>query len=395
MPIPVGMHHSAPTAPDAAQIESSLLGVLLSAETAREGVAALLKALEPALDDLSAALAVRDRDGLTLHVLAESGAQHLWPDKLEPQFALGAQHGVDPGSGAMVVPLRANGRVVGALLLGDAPRAAALLADEEMPPLMETTAAVLHALVSHTDAALRRHANAVRSVDAIIEGMAHQMANPLTGASAIAQLLAEDLQDEGQKAAVRQIRQEISRTFAVLNDMLEFQRDTHAQDGILDLNLVTERAVRFRGYAIREQGIALEIEAAPNFLPVRADARGLEHALLVALRFAELRSHGTVNRRISVRVVEREGAELSVEITDSGMGDTPDLAPAYFDLSFLEVQLVRDAVAEKPDLGLVDSILRGCGGRLEVRGSKTDGTTVSLVLPRAYIASTATSRVPE
>lgn len=385
-PITVRMHRPTTALPIAnSDVEVSLLGVLLDADTAREGAVALLAALTPALDDAqSVALAVRDRDGLTLQVLAELGAPHPWPATLEPQLAIGGQPGVDPATGASVVPLRANGRVVGALLFGDAVHAATLLRDGDLTSLLVTVAAVLDVLVSRTEAEVRRRAIALRSVDAIIEGMAHQIANPLTGASAIAQLLVEDLSDEGQRAAVRQIRQEITRAFTVLQDLLDFQRDTHAQDGTLDLNAITERVIRFRGYAIREQGITLELETTPGFMPVRADVRGLEHALLIALRFAELQSHGTVNRCIDVRVVERAPAEIAIEITDSGTGNIPELVPAYFDWSFRVEHLARAAAADKPDLGLVDSILRAGRGRLEVRGSKTDGTTLALVLPRAY-----------
>ncbi|MEX2153611.1 MAG: histidine kinase dimerization/phospho-acceptor domain-containing protein [Gemmatimonadaceae bacterium] len=376
-------------------VESRVLGVLLDAETARAGALALLEALTPALDDASSlAIGVRDRDGLTLQVLAELGAPHPWPAVLEPELALRAQPGVDPATGALVVPLRANGRVVGALLLGSEGPAPTFSVDSELAALLETAAAVLHALVSRNDAELRRRGIALRSVGAIIEGMAHQIANPLTGASAIAQLLVEDLSDEGQRAAVRQIRQELARAFTVLHDILDFQRDTHAQDGILDLNGIAERIVRFRGYAIREQGIALELETVPNFMPVRVDARGLEHALLIALRFAELQSHGTVNRCIDVRVHDRAPAEVAVEITDSGTGTVPDITPAYFDLPFRPEHPALEA-ADVPDLGLVDSILRGCGGRLDVRGSKADGTTLALILPRGQTPTlTAQSRMP-
>lgn len=375
----------------AADIELSLLGVLLSADTVREGATALLAALAPALDDAAAALAVRDRDGLTLHVLAETGAPRTWPTRLEPQFAVGGQPGVDPTTGTMVVPLRANGRVVGALLMGDTTQASSLLRAGDLRTSLDTTAAVLFVLASRSDAELRRRARALRSMDSIIDGMAHQIANPLTGASAIAQLLVEDLPDEGHRAAVRQIRHELGRAFSVLSDILDFHRDTRAHDGILDLNAVVERIIRFRGYAIREMGIALNVEMGPSFMPVRADARGLEHALLIALRHAELRSHGTVNRSIAVRVREREGNELAVEIQDSSVGDVPELTASYFDLPLmLSDDPAREALADKPDLGLADSILRGCGGRLHVTGAKSDGTTVTLVIPRANVTPSST-----
>jgi signal transduction histidine kinase len=376
------MHSTAPISSPGAEIESSLLGVLLSAENLREGATLLLESLRPLIDDATVALAVRDRDGITLHVLAEVGGSHRWPERLEPQFALSAQPGVDPGTSSLVVPLRAHGRVVGALLFGDSARASELLRDGELASVLDTTAAVLHALGARTDAALSRSAQSLRSIDAILEGMAHQMANSLTGASAIAQLLAEDLADEGHRAAIGQVRQELTRTFTVLHDLLDFQRDTRAQDGILDLNAIVERTMRFRGYAIREQGIALTVETTSGFMPVRADSQALEHAMLIALRFAELRSTGTVNRGIRVRVTEHGAGEIAIEVTDSGPGNIPELVSAYLDLPFRDDPSARSS-SEQPDLGLATSILRGCGGRLEVSASKADGTTLALVLPRA------------
>ena len=360
----------------------------MEADTTREGATALLKALAPAVDGGaipdadSMALAVRDRDGTSLHVLAEVGAPRTWPTTLEPRFSLGVKTGVDSTSGAVVVPLRANGRVVGALLVVDAIRASAMQRDPAVVALLHTVAAVLDALVTRTDVELNRKAMALRSVESVIEGMAHQMANPLTGASAVAQLLVAEIQDEGQRAAVKQINMELGRAFSVLRDLLEFRRQTGAHAGVLDLNTIVEDITRFRGYAIREQGIGLHVETLPGTAPVRVDARNLEHALLIALRFAELQSRGSANRLVSVRVKERQATEVSVEITDSGPGDVPELTSSYFDLRLRE-GWNRPSPDDKPDLGLVNSILRGAGGRLEARGSTSDGTTLTLTLPRA------------
>jgi signal transduction histidine kinase len=372
------------------EVEARLLGVLVSAETARDGAAGLLQALEPLLDDASAALAVRDRDGFTLHVLAESGAAVAWPERLAPQFAISAQPGVDPESDTLVIPLRAQGSVVGALLLADVGVGGALLQDGAFRSLLDATADVLRALAERTAAEVRRRGLALRSLDSVVQGMAHQMANPLTGASAIAQLLMEELADDGQRAAVRQMHDEMKRAFAVLHDLLELQRDTMAQDGVIDLSGFVERIVRFRGYAIREQGIAIGLETAPEFLPVRGDARALEHAILLALLCAEQRSHGSVNRGIGIRVYASGRQDVVVEITDSSAGDVPRIAHASFDLPLTTPDLHARGHEEPPDLGLVDSILRAAGGRLEVSGSKASGTSLALVLPRAASPSSPT-----
>jgi hypothetical protein len=57
-------------------------------------------------------------------------------------------------------------------------------------------------------------------------------------------------------------------------------------------------------------------------------------------------------------------------------------------------QSARESTTEKPDLGLVNSILRGCGGRLEVTGSKADGTTLMLIVPRAGTPNFSLQRIP-
>ena len=58
-------------------------------------------------------------------------------------------------------------------------------------------------------------------------------------------------------AAAKEIQSELRSAFSVLGDLLEFHRNTVARDGILDMNSIAERVLRFRGYAIRDLGIAL------------------------------------------------------------------------------------------------------------------------------------------
>src|SRR5688572_25484046 len=146
------------TRSDLNDLEFEVLGVLLEADSAREGAEALLAALAPAIEEAcgtlenhGVALAVRDRGGLALHILAERGAPRSWPATLEPRFSVGAQPGIDPVTGVQVAPLRAKGRVVGFLLLEGSGPANALLKDAAFVSLLETAAAVVDALVTRTD----------------------------------------------------------------------------------------------------------------------------------------------------------------------------------------------------------------------------------------------------
>ena len=383
---------SASHPPDVARIEAGILGVLLSAENTRDGAAQILQAIAPALDESSVALAARDRDGLTLHVLAERAGPRAWPATLEPQFALGSNPGVDAATGAYVVPLRTRGRVVGALLFGDPARAVHLVRSDDVAALIATVAAVLQALLSRAELEVARRGLALRSLDDIADGITHELANPLASASSLAELLLETAATAEDRVPLERLRQELARAHAVIADLQDFRRDTHAHDGMLDLAAVVERVVRFRGYSIRGHGITLEVDCGTRFLPVRADIGTLEHALHVVLDYAESQSHGRVNRRIGIRVLERDGGDVAVHVTDSGVGSVPEPAPACYDLPHVPG---RSGSRPAPDLGFVASALRAFGGRLDIDASKTEGTTLALVLPRAFSASTSARRQPE
>jgi len=310
---------------------------------------------------------------------------------IDAPLAFRGEPGVDRATGFMVVPLRAEGRFLGAVLLDPAQLAMPLVQDESFRSTVDTAAGVLHALLERMESELRHRMATRYSIDSVVDGMAHQMANPLTGASAIAEILIEELKGSAHAESVRGISAELGRAFTVLSDLLDFHRDTHAQDGFLDLLAMVERVLRFRGYAIREAGIELRLVPPDQALTVHADPR-FEHALLLGLQWAELRSRGRVNRRIDVRIVADGDAEAAVQITDSSPGDIPEITAGYFDMPLLTGNLsMANADLESPDLGLVDRMLRACDGRLAVSGSKTDGTTIALVIPTAP-ASVAAAR---
>ena len=382
----------APVAPTP-ELESAILSAALVADSARAGARAFLSHLLPLVGDCDVALVVRDRDGQSLQVLAQTGSFTDWPDRLAPQFSLGAD-GVDRATHTWVAPLRADDRVLGALVLADPSRGAAMSRDARFARAVEMVARGMWHLIERTDVELRRRADAMRSVDTVAEGVGHQIANPLSGASAIAQLLTDELTDAGHRAALRQIQKELGRALAVVDDLLAVHRDTGAQDGILDLGPFVERLLRFSGYSIREAGISLVSDVAPGFMGVRADARGVEHALLIALRFAEQRARAAETRAIIVRVAPVGTVGFEVKITASGSPAVPAIAPKYFELPLRTPDLVDAESGDEVDLGLVRSILRGCGGFLEASGSPAQGTTLTLAFPRASVTPPTSRAVP-
>jgi signal transduction histidine kinase len=125
-------------------------------------------------------------------------------------------------------------------------------------------------------------------------------------------------------------------------------------------------------------GPALELDLAPEPLPVRLDPGRLVQVLLnLVVNARQAAPHGRV--AVRTRATTRRGTGFAVlEVEDDGCGITPELVERIFDPFF----------TTRPDgsgvgLATVRRIVRGHGGRIEVRSDPGLGTTFRIELPLA------------
>jgi signal transduction histidine kinase len=91
--------------------------------------------------------------------------------------------------------------------------------------------------------------------------------------------------------------------------------------------------------------------------------------------------HGDGANRVDV-AVEARGPELAVIVTDRGPGIEPSDLPHLFE-AFYRGRRARDRQVSGSGLGLslVDHIVRGHGGRVEVASELGKGTRFTILLP--------------
>jgi len=140
-----------------------------------------------------------------------------------------------------------------------------------------------------------------------------------------------------------------------------------------------------------KEGVSVKIEPVSHDLLVTADPLRLRQILMNlvsnALKFTE---KGGV---VSVGVEDRTGT-LSIAVTDSGIGMTPDqVQDALKPFRQIDNSVSRQFEGSGLGLPLSKSLTEELGGSLVVNSEPGRGTTVTVTLPAAQAASGAIARV--
>ena len=226
----------------------------------------------------------------------------------------------------------------------------------------------------------------------LVAGVAHEVNNPLAAISAFSQLLLEEKLSEEQYESVRLIKREADRAVAVIRDLLTFARKTPARDTVLDVNELVAKTLRLRSYGFKAVGIEVVTELDPAVPLVRADEQKIQQVLLNLIVNAEHAMQTVPERRL--RLVTRcEGDGVSIAVTDTGTGMTPEIQARIFEPFF----------TTKPEgtgtgLGLSVSygIVQAHGGTLMCESTPGLGTTFRVALPvvRAAASPSSTPSTP-
>jgi signal transduction histidine kinase/ActR/RegA family two-component response regulator len=276
----------------------------------------------------------RRAGGVVLDVL-QSGQAALVNDVAESLLVANARNpehldilrALDPRS-VMVVPLRARGRILGALTLvsSDPARrydAAALARAEEF---------VQHAALAVDNARLYREAQeANRLKDEFLGIVSHELRTPLTAIFAWVRLLRSRRLDEDKVTRALAIIERNARAQSqVIDDLLDVSRiifgklrlDRHA----VELRPVVEAAVESVRPLARARGVQLHL--APGSAPVLGDVQRLQqivrNLLDNAVKFTP--SGG----RVDVGIEQADDA-VTVRVRDTGAGIGAAFLPYVFD----------------------------------------------------------------
>ncbi len=221
-------------------------------------------------------------------------------------------------------------------------------------------------------------AQRLASTGKLASGIAHEVNNPLGGMlNASRRLVREPRLDQAKHDEyVDLIIDGLLRIQETVKKILRFTPHQVAPQPV-DIDTVLRRALSLASHRIEQEPTELTADVPADAL-VFGDPFELQQVFLNLLINA-LDAVAEADREGEIKILGRvEGAELVVSISDNGIGMSEEQISQAFDFFYTTKE-----VGEGTGLGLSIShnVIQNHGGRIEIKSTPGEGTTMSVVLP--------------
>ena len=261
----------------------------------------------------------------------------------------------------------------------------------KIPMWIDRSGEVSHVITIGEDISARVEANRavaraekLAAIGRLAAGVVHEINNPLATISACAEALESRVKEgafnnsealEDLREYLGLIRSEAFRCKMITNGLLDFSHTRASQHMPLNLSDVISSAARLLTHQQRGERVEFQIETAENLPRVSGDAGQLQQAIIaLATNAVDAMPQGGVLKIVS----RKNGSNVFVEVSDTGVGIQPENVPKIFEPFFTTKE-----VGEGTGLGLAVcyGILTEHGGSLDVQSTVGVGTTFTIVLP--------------
>jgi PAS domain S-box-containing protein len=281
---------------------------------------------------------------------------------------------------ALIVPMSARGRTLGALTLISSELGRRYgQADEALAVELATRAAI-----AIDNAQLYRGAlGASEAKSAFLATMSHELRTPLNAIIGYASLLEEGIEgslNDGQRAQLDRIRASAGHLLGLIDEVLTFSRVDAGKEVVrreeIDLRPIIREAVVMATPLAETRRIALRDES--TNAQVVTDGGKLRQILLNLLSNAIKFSDGG-----DVVITSRtNGDTVAVAVTDAGIGIAPENLERIFDPFWqVEQRSTRRVGGTGLGLSVSRSLARLLGGDVTVTSSPEAGSTFTVTLP--------------
>jgi signal transduction histidine kinase len=234
---------------------------------------------------------------------------------------------------------------------------------------------------------LRREMRLAELRSQFVSSVSHELRTPLTAIRMFAETLQLErpLDSPTRAEYLGTIVNESERLTRLLNNVLDFskiergERVYRLEEAALDA--VVRQAAGAMQYPLTRLGFALHVDVPDEMPPVRIDRDAIEQAVLNLLNNAMKYSRDC--RDIALRLHAARG-DAVIEVTDRGLGIAAADHQRIFE-RFYRAPVPENRLIPGTGLGLalVDHIVKGHGGRVEVRSAPGAGSTFAIHLPLA------------
>lgn len=220
-----------------------------------------------------------------------------------------------------------------------------------------------------------RETEKMAALGEMVDGIAHEVRNPLTAIGGLARRLFEGTADPQHKAYTQSILKYVQRLERMLQRIDEYKRILVSTPSRGELNPLVSASVKDIREFIEGTGkdIAIQERLMPDPPPVMMDYGNLKIALFNILQ----NSVEAIEKKgeIVVETTPENDQSVSIKISDTGVGMTQDEIRKIFNP-------FQTSKFEGAGLGLTISyrIVHDHGGEIDVESRKGEGTTVTIRL---------------
>jgi signal transduction histidine kinase len=211
-------------------------------------------------------------------------------------------------------------------------------------------------------------------------GIAHEIGNPLTSLSSVAQYLGRKCQDPDQKELCAVVNHHVGRISAILRRMLNHARPASSEYTWVNVNGVVENTLALIRLDPRAAGVTITDTPNTALPTVWLNPQNLEQCLLNiainALDALEAKGPGHDRRLEVVKALRDEMVEIRIH--DTGVGMSPEVCRRAFESFFTTKEISKGT-----GLGLFVSynLITEMDGTIDLESQCGQGTTAIIRIP--------------
>ncbi len=215
-------------------------------------------------------------------------------------------------------------------------------------------------------------------------GVAHELNNPIMGIINQIQYAKDNVPQEARTHEVlEQALANARRCAKIVEDLLTYSRKTEAEQAgdcsYGDVNVAVKEALQTMEDDLAEAGIEVQLDLQPGITLAALEELRMQQ---IVANLADNARHAMAEcpRRELLLCTREQGEYITLSVQDSGCGMDEKIRSQVFE-PFFTTKFPGSGVGL--GLWLCNNIASGAGGRIEVKSTPAQGSTFTVLIPKA------------